>query len=502
MSRPDSSAEIGRDEPDPRRWKALAVTLAAGFMTLLDVSIVNVALPSIQRGLHASSAGAQWVVTGYALTFGLALVAGGRLGDLVGRRRMFLIALTGFVLTSAAAGAAPNELLLIVARLLQGLTAGMLTPQNTGLIQSLFRGAERGRAFGIFGSTIGVSTAAGPVIGGAILTGFGPDTGWRWIFYVNVPIGILALVLAARLVPGAPPRQFALRSQIDFVGAGLLGLAVVCVLLPLVQSTSGGTPLLWVLLPVAVACAWWFVVWEGRVRRRSGNPLLDLRLFTQAPGYASGIALGTVYFCGFSGIWLVLAIFLQNGLGYSPLRSGLTVTPFAIGSAVTAVVAGRLVERWGRRLTIAGLCLLIVGLGAAVAMIFSVDPAQTELAVAAPLFIAGVGGGCVVSPNITLTLERVPTRMAGAAGGALQTGQRIGTAIGTAALAAGYRLTLSLTGGRYPLAATVALLCAVGFMVIALVLAVLELRARVSREESDRRGQDLDDRVSACDVQR
>ncbi|HEV7831333.1 MAG TPA: MFS transporter, partial [Pseudonocardiaceae bacterium] len=207
----------------PQRWRALAVTQLAGFMSLLDVSIVNVALPSIQRSLGASMAQVQWVVSGYALTFGLVLVAGGRLGDALGRRRMFLAALTGFIVASALCGAAPNAELLVVARLLQGLAAGMLTPQNSGLIQVLFRGAERGRAFGIFGATVGLSTAVGPVLGGLILAAAGEQQGWRWIFYVNVPIGLIALVAAWRLVPSRQRSGQSVASQVDVVGALLLG---------------------------------------------------------------------------------------------------------------------------------------------------------------------------------------------------------------------------------------------------------------------------------------
>jgi hypothetical protein len=174
---------------DPRRWKALSVALAAGFMSLLDVSIVSVALPSIQQGLGTDAAGVQWVVSGYALAFGLALVPAGRLGDAYGRRRLFMLALTAFVLFSALVGAAQSTPWLIVARLAQGLAAGAMAPQNSALIQQLFRGAERGRAFGFFGATVGLSTAIGPVVGGVILALAGPDSGWRWIFLVNVPIG-------------------------------------------------------------------------------------------------------------------------------------------------------------------------------------------------------------------------------------------------------------------------------------------------------------------------
>ncbi len=204
MTRPDTRAP-GTEAPDPNRWRALSVTLVAGFMSLLDVSIVSVALPSIQQGLGTDPAAVQWVVSGYALTFGLALVPAGRLGDAIGRRTMVLAALTGFVVCSAAAGAAQSIGMLVAARLAQGVAAGALAPQNSALIQQLFRGAERGRAFGFFGATIGISTAAGPVVGGLILALAGGPGGWRWIFFVNVPIGILALVLAARLLPRGTP---------------------------------------------------------------------------------------------------------------------------------------------------------------------------------------------------------------------------------------------------------------------------------------------------------
>ena len=188
-------------QPDPRRWRALAVVLVAGFMVLLDVSIVNVALPSIARRIHAGDSALQWVVSGYALAFGLVLVAGGRIGDARGRRPTLVLGLAIFTLASAACGAAQNPLMLVVARLVQGFGGGLVTPQNSGLIQGLFRGDERGRAFGVFGAVVGISTAIGPLIGGLLIQLGGAEHGWRWIFLVNVPIGILAIVLAYRTVP-------------------------------------------------------------------------------------------------------------------------------------------------------------------------------------------------------------------------------------------------------------------------------------------------------------
>ncbi|MFZ0120075.1 MAG: MFS transporter [Pseudonocardiaceae bacterium] len=464
----------------PHRWRALAVTQLAGFMGLLDVSIVNVALPSIQQSLGASVAQVQWVVSGYALSFGLVLVAGGRLGDALGRRRMFLVALTGFILTSALCGAAPSAGFLVAARLLQGVAAGMLTPQNSGLIQVLFQGAERGRAFGIFGATVGLSTAVGPVLGGLILTLAGEHEGWRWVFYVNVPIGLIALVAAWRLVPSRQRGTESVTSQIDVVGAILLGAGVLCLLLPLVEVDSGGLRRLWWLFGLAPVLVALFLRWEQRMVRRDRAPLLDTRLLSATPGYPAGALLGLVYFVGFSGVWLVFALYFQHGLRYTPLQSGLSVTSFALGSAVSAAVAGRLVTRYGRWLTVGGLVCAAVGL-AATAVVLDVTPAVwAGRAAALPLLIAGIGGGAVISPNVTLTLECVAPRMGGAAAGVLQTAQRIGSAIGTAVLAAVFYGVVSHSG-HYRNAIAAALLTGTGFVCLALLVAVLELRLRRRR---------------------
>lgn len=463
----------------PGRWRALTVSLAAAFMTLLDVSIVNVALPSIERDLGAAAASVQWVVSGYALAFGLALVPAGRLGDTVGRRRMFLIALSAFVVTSALSGAAPTTGLLVAARLLQGVAGGMLLPQNSGLIQELFGGAERGRAFGFMGATVGLATAAGPVIGGLLLASFAGPDGWRWIFYVNLPIGLVALALAARLLP-ATARAGWRGLRLDLLGSLLLGGGVLCLLLPVVDASDGGLTRLWPLFGLAVVLLAGFAWWEARTARRGRHPLLDLQL-VGAAGYAPGLAIGLVYFVGFTGIWLVLALFFQDGLGYTPLRSGLSVTPFALGVAASAVLAGRLVARVGRWLTVSGLTTTVVGLAATALVLRNVGGDRAAWAAAGPLLLAGLGGGMVTSPNVTLTLEAVPVRMAGAAGGALQTAQRIGAAIGTALLASVFYRVLTGSGHAYPKAVSDALLCACALMLLALLLAIAELWHRRRR---------------------
>ncbi|GGS64707.1 MFS transporter [Streptomyces daghestanicus] len=458
---------------DPNRWRALWATLVAGFMTLLDVTIVAVALPSMQRELHASAASVQWVVSGYALAFALTLVTAGRIGDAFGRRRVFLIALAAFVLCSAAAGAAPSITWLVVARLAQGIAAGSLAPQNTALIQQMFRGAERGRAFGLFGATVGVSSAVGPVTGGLILALASGEDGWRWIFYVNVPVGLVALLLGARLLPRVAPGP---RGRLDPVGVLLLGAGILALMLPLVLAEAGGLSRLWWLFLVGLVILVGFVGWERWVAAHDGDPLLDTGLFTATRGYATGASLAALYFVGFSGVWLVFALFFQNGLGYSPLASGLAVTPFAVGSAGAAAVAGRLVGRFGRLLTVCGLVAVMAGLGGT-ALVLWLAPADSAAYLAAPaLLVGGLGSGCVISPNVTMTLREVPVRMAGAAGGALQTGQRVGGAVGTAALPGLFYLVLTVTHDDYRDAVALSVGTGVAFMVCALAVAVADWR--------------------------
>lgn len=451
-------------EPDPRRWRILGVSLVVGFMSLLDVTIVNVAIPSMQSSLETSGATIQWVVSGYALTFGLVLVAGGRLGDAYGRRRLMLIGLAAFVGSSALVGFAPTAETVIAARLLQGASAGLLTPQNTGLIQELFTGAERGRAFGLFGFTVSVASAAGPVLGGAIIAVAGTEEGWRWLFWVNVPIGLVAALAVLRLVPR--PSASAQRQRIDVVGAALLGGAVLCLLYPIV-SLEAGRLLPLVLLVGVPLLAVAFVRWEHRLLRRGHQPLLDLALLRRTPGYAGGLSLGTLYFTGFTGILLVLSIHLQDAVGLTALQTGLLVTPFALGSAVAAPLAGRVVTQIGRLLTVLGLVAMMSGVALVALLAPGRESSELWWALGPALLLAGLGGGAVVSPNITLTLAEVPPRMGGAAGGALQTGQRIGSALGAALLAT----VFSVAGLRE------ALLCAIGVLVLALVLAVVSLRA-------------------------
>ena len=466
-------AEAPAVEPDPRRWRILTVALLVGFMSLLDVTIVNVAVPSIRSGLDSSAATIQWVVSGYALAFGLTLVAGGRLGDAHGRRRMMALGLVGFVVASAAVGLAPSGAAIIVARLAQGAFAGLLTPQNAGLIQELFVGEERGRAFGLFGFTVSVAAASGPLVGGAVIGLLGEEQGWRWLFLINVPIGLVALVLVWRLVPGRPAGREGHDPRIDVTGALLLGLLVLSVLYPLVSLEAGVGPSL-LLLVAAPPLGWAFVRWERRTVARGRPPLLDVSLLRRTPGYANGLAVGTLYFTGFTGIFLVLSVHLQEGVGLTPLETGLLLTPFAMGGAVTSIVAGRLVGRLGRRVTLVALSVMMTGTAVAT-LVVGLEAGKLWWTLAPAMLFAGAGGGGVISPNFTLTLQEVPARMGGAAGGALQTGQRIGSALGAALLMTVYHATLGAAPASTAIRA--ALVTALVVLSVAFAAAVRSRRA-------------------------
>ncbi len=461
------------DGPDPRRWRALVVCLVAGFMTLLDVSIVNVALPSMQRGLGASSAELSWVVSGYALTFGLVLVASGRLGDDRGRKKMFLIALALFTITSAVAGLSVDPTMLVVARLLQGAAAGMMNPQIIGVIQQLFTGRERGRAFGLYGAAIGISTAVGPLTGGLLLQWGGDLEGWRWVFYVNVPIGIVALLLGMRMLPRDVTVPKSERRPLDLVGAVLLGAAVVALMLPLVMSERDPSAAPWWLVGVAVLLVLLFVAWERRARRAHGHPLVNFRLL-RTRSYALGTTLGLLYFAGFTSIFFVLTLFLQQGRAFTPLEAGLALTPFALGSAASSAIGGRLISRFGKPLVVTGLLGVVIGL-VAIDVVLRSNPSSVGWAIAIPLLVAGIGGGLVVAPNQTLALEEVPAAEGGTAAGVLQTGQRVGSAVGISAVGAVFFGSLAASRGDWASSISSGLLVTVGLVVLALVVGVADL---------------------------
>ena len=484
----DRDREGGLDSSgnDPRRWKALAVALVAGFMTLLDVSIINVAVPSIEEGLDASSNQIQWVLTGYAVAFALVLVPSGRLGDSYGRKRLWMVGLAIFTLSSLACGLVQDATLLAVARVVQGFGAGMLNPQNTALIQTLFSGRERARAFGIFGATVGISTAVGPVLGGALIQVVPGDYGWRSVFLINVPIGIVGLILASRWIPTEERRP---AQRQDVGGALLLGVAVVLVLLGVQEREMLGWALAVGAVVVALAVVYGFWRYEKHVARTGTVPIVNPRLMGES-SYTSGVALGALYFGGFTAIFYTLSLYLQQSVGYSALETGLAQTPFAVATAVAAPRAGRAIADRGRQITVVGLCLVIAGLLATIAVVVLVAPAVgtgwTGLLIAAPLALAGVGSGMVISPNITQTLATISGAESGSASGVLQTLQRIGGGLGIAVVGSVF---LTLVSRDAVLALSAALGTSAVLIAAALVPAVGELR----RELASASAADADD---------
>jgi EmrB/QacA subfamily drug resistance transporter len=442
-------------------------------MVLLDVSIVNVALPSIRTGLHAAESELQWVVSGYALAFGLLLVPAGRIGDLRGRRTVFVAALGVFTLASAACGAAPDSLFLVLARFVQGFAGGTLTPQITALIQELFKGPERGRAFGWFGAVVGISTAIGPLLGGLLISAFGDAEGWRAVFFVNVPIGAVAMPLACRMLP---PRSHTRqpRHDLDPVGVGLLAVGSVVLLLPLVQEQQWKGDGKWGLIPIAALLLAAFVLWDRRYDRRGKEPLVDLELF-QLRSYSFGTGLAMVYFAAFTPLFFVFTLYLQTGQKYSALLAGVAITPFALGSGLAARVGGGVVQRYGRPLVALGLVLVGAGFGGLLLAVHLAPTHDTGWATLAPLLVAGIGSGLVITPNQTLTLDEVPVKRSGTAGGLLQTAQRIGAAVGIAAVGSVFFSSAAASRGDFATAFLHAMLLATVFVGAGLVVAVLDI---------------------------
>lgn len=474
--RGDQRGPDGRDtdEPDPNRWKALVICLLGGGIVLLDVSIVNVALQSISSGLPGATPEAvQWILSGYALAFGLLLVPGGRLGDASGRRRMFVIGVTLFTVASALCGFAPNGFVLVIARLVQGLAGGLLTPQVTALIQQLFRGKERGTAFGLFGATVGIATAIGPLIGGLLITAFGSENGWRFVFFVNLPVGLVTILLAFRYLPAAAKAERGKHHDFDPVGIVLLGAAVVALLLPFVQSQEWKSNAKWWLIVAAVVFAVLFVLWERRYGRTK-EPVVDLRLFRRR-SFSLGVGLAAVYFAGFTPLFFVLTLALQSGLKYSALLAGLASVPFAIGSGIASTVGGRVVHRFGRQLIVVGTVLVLIGLGGVVFVVANHYGPNLGWWLVLPLLVAGIGSGLTISPNQTLTLSEVPVEQGGSAGGLIQVGARVGSAIGIAAVGSVFYSALASSKGDYAQGLPLGLGVSLVFVAAALVAGIVDV---------------------------
>ena len=417
----------------PRKtWLALVVLLAGMFMSLLDTTIVNVALPSIRTSLDASEATLSWIISGYALAFGLVLIPAGRIGDRFGHKWVFFTGLAIFTVGSIACGLAQDDTQLIIARVIQGLGGGIFFPPVTAFIQLLFPPRVRGKAFGVMGAVIGVSSALGPIVGGLLIQAFGEDTGWRWIFAVNVPIGIVALIAAAVLLPSGSEGK---KLSTDGVGLLLLSASLVALLVPLIQGQDEGWPL-WTYLSLAggVVLLVLFALWERRLVKRGVEPLVPPHLFSH-PAFTGGTILALVFFAGFTSIFFTISILWQAGLGRTALESGLVSVPFAIGNIIGASQSDRLAQKLGRTVLVIGNGLLSLGLIALFLILLLVPTADlTNWDLLGPLLVAGLGAGLFIAPNARFIVATVDREEAGAASGVIGTMQRIGSAVGIAVI--------------------------------------------------------------------
>jgi EmrB/QacA subfamily drug resistance transporter len=415
--------------PDPRRWLSLVILLIANFMNLIDVTIVNVALPSMRTHLGATDTQIEWVIAAYILAFALGLLPFGRLGDIVGRTRMFLLGVTGFTLASAMCGLAPNIEFLIAARAIQGLAGAMMTPQVLAIATVTFPLHERGQAFSLFGLSAGLASVCGPILGGLLISANLFGLSWQPIFLVNIPIGIAAVIAGWYLIPRLPGHP---SLNNDYVGIVLFGLGILAVVFPMVEGRSFGWPL-WAFLMILAGLALLvvFVLWT-RARAAAGlSQLLSYDLLTNRQ-YMFGAFVVTVFASGIPGMFMVISLLLQGGFDFTPLESGLTNTPFSVGVLIASAIAGRFGARFLRgRVAIAG-ALLVIGIGWLRFYIAGVTDSIDHWQFLPPLLIAGIGLGLGFSSLFQLVLANVPPRDAGSGSGALQAFQQVGGALGVA----------------------------------------------------------------------
>ncbi|WP_328639179.1 MFS transporter [Streptomyces canus] len=413
---------------DRRRWFALAIVMTAAFMDLVDVTIVNIAIPSIRQEAGASVSQIQWITAGYALAFAAGLITGGRLGDIHGRKRLFLVGIGGFTLASALCGFAANPEMLVAARILQGGMAAMMVPQVLSIVHATFPAHERGKVFGLFGAIVGLGAVSGPLLG-ALLTEwnlFGLE--WRPIFLINLPVGIVGLVLGSRFITESKaPRAL----KLDLVGVGLVVVGLLLLLYPLTRGEELDWPL-WGYVSMAGAPLVFaaLVAYEKGKGARDGSPLVELSLF-KVKSFAAGIAVQTVFGVGLGIFFLVWTLYMQTGLGWSPLRAGLTGVPFSIAvSTAAGLSVQKLVPRFGRKVLQAGALLMAVGV-----LLYLWEAERYGMGIsswqmALPLVVMGVGMGLIVAPLTDAVLSEVPREHAGSASGLINTVQQMGNALG------------------------------------------------------------------------
>ena len=429
MSLKDDTTMPDATDPAAGRWIAMATLLVASFMNMIDVTIVNVAVPSLQHAFNATASQIEWVVAAYTMTFAVCLLPFGRMGDIYGRRKVFLAGVILFTLASALCGMAHSMPMLILSRVVQGVGGAMMVPQTLAIAQVLFAPHERAAAFSLFGLTAGLASVSGPVLGGFLIDSDIAGMGWRPIFLVNIPIGVIAVLGALRFIPDLSGDR---NLRTDPAGILLAGITVFLLLFPLIEGREFGWPVwIFVMLAMSIPAGWAFVTWEHRQEQAGAPQLLPVQLLRNR-NFVLGTALSTVLFSGIPGFFLVLAIYLQVGNGLTPLQSGLTTMPFSIGVLIASIISGRIGMKWPRRRISAGAVLLIIAMVWVRWAAGSMGADFDRIRFALPLLAGGIGLGIAISPMFQTVLSNVPPRDAGSGSGALQAFQQAGGALGVA----------------------------------------------------------------------
>jgi EmrB/QacA subfamily drug resistance transporter len=411
-----------------RYWLMLVVLLIGQFMALMDVTITNVAVPTIGADLNASGASLQLVVAGYTVSYAMLLITGARLGDVFGRRRMYMAGMIGFTLASLVCGLAPNDVVLVVARFVQGAAAAVMVPQIISVIQMQFTGRARATALSGFAVVLSVGALVGLILGGFLVNADLLDSGWRPVFLVNLPIGILVTILVPRLVPADAPRG---SRRLDFVGLAIAVPALFLIVLPLVLGREENwPPLAFAAIAVGVLLAVVFVFVERRIAARGGDPLLNLDVL-RAPSMSAGLVTLMCSMVPYGGFLFIFTLHLQAGLGDSALRAGLTYVPMSASFGLIGFYWRKLPETLHHLLAPAGMVLCLIGyLGIAVSMR---DGGQDSPLMWIALVALGVGLGAGLSPLVTQSLVHVPLDKAADASGLFTTTMQLGQVIGVAA---------------------------------------------------------------------
>ncbi|WP_433129074.1 MFS transporter [Micromonospora sp. CA-240977] len=450
-----------------RRWAALGVTLLAVLIDMVDSTVINVALPSLQHDLHASSTQLEWSVAGYTLAFATAMISGGRLGDRYGRRRIFQLGLASFTLTSALAGVASGPGMLITARILQGTSAALMVPQVLSMLQVEFPKAERPKAMAMYGMTFALGGLGGPLLGGVLLDADLFGLGWRPIFFVNIPIGIAALISTAVLARESRAEHAA---TTDLPGTAIATAALLALLYPLVEGRELNWP--WWTIALMAACPlllWLFTRYERAAAARGETPLIDPALLRHR-GAIGGLLVSVLFFAG-TAYTLVLTVHLQSGAGYTPLRTALAMIPFTVGVGIGSAFAPKLMPM-GRKVVIIGCLVMAAGMTLVLAAVQRYGTTLHPWQLIPGMLIAGLGMAMVAGTLMTIVLAKIPARFSGAASSLINTTIQVGVATGVALIGTVYFGEID-NGHGLVRSAVLGLIIVIGLYLMAALLALI-----------------------------